>query len=366
MPESIHSGPAKLPAVSETPPPTGLIRILSVEDNRDHFELIGFALERSDPARQYAMQRVEDGPSFKAALDQGVDVILCDYNLPQFSPYAALRIMDERGSGVPLIVVTQAIGEEAAVNVLRHGAKDYLTKDKLGTLPQAIDRVLGERERALERESLARELEAAYARLKMLSSSLVVAQERERTLISRELHDVLGQTLTGMVIHLHAARRSTDAAAAAAYTDTAMQMAQEAVTQVRTLSFALRPAQLDLLGLTAAITTAVQRIAEPSGLAFEVTSRGIEPKKLRDTASVAVRIVQPRLLLETVGQEKTSLSDLHDELSADLDELRMHVQQMPALPVLVVAAPKSDGFSPTVSCELLAMPASSMPARLAA
>jgi signal transduction histidine kinase len=120
----------------------------------------------------------------------------------------------------------------------------------------------------------------------------VVAQERERTLISRELHDQLGQTLTGMVIHLHAAKRTSDPDATRNHTETAMEMAQAAVKQLKTLSFSLRPAQLDLLGLVAATQSAVQRIAEPAGLAFGVSSRGKEPAELGETASVALRLVQ--------------------------------------------------------------------------
>ena len=74
-----------------------------------------------------------------------------------------------------------------------------------------------------------------------------------------------------------------------------MQLAQEAVNQVRTLSFSLRPAQLDLLGLVSAVRTAAQRIAEPAGLALHVSARGTEPKRLHETASVFVRLVQEAL-----------------------------------------------------------------------
>jgi signal transduction histidine kinase len=271
------------------------IRLLCVEDNPDDVDLMGFALERADPQRRYVLHRVDDAAAFSDALQQDFDAILCDFNMPRFSPYAALQILVARRCGTPLVVVTRAIGEEAAVHVLRCGAKDYVTKDKLGTLPQIIDRVMTERRRVQEQERMGRELEAAYGRLKQLSARLVVAQERERTLISRELHDQLGQTLTGMVIHLHAAKRAADAAAAQKHTDTAMEMAQGAVSQVKTLSFSLRPAQLDLLGLVAAAQSAVQRIAEPAGLAFAVTSRGPEPKPPGETASVALRLVQEAL-----------------------------------------------------------------------
>jgi signal transduction histidine kinase len=271
------------------------VRLLCVEDNPDDVELMALALERGDPQRRYELQRVDDATAFSEALQNDFDVILCDFNMPRFSPYAALQILVARRSSTPLVVVTRAIGEEAAVHVLRCGAKDYLTKDKLGTLPQIIERVMTERQRMLEKERLDRELEAAYRRLKKLSARLVVAQERERTLISRELHDHLGQTLTGMVIHLHAAKRATDAGTARKHTDTAMDMAQGAVSQLKTLSFSLRPAQLDLLGLVAAVQTAVQRMAEPAGLAFAVTARGQEPKVLGETASVVVRLVQEAL-----------------------------------------------------------------------
>jgi signal transduction histidine kinase len=191
--------------------------------------------------------------------------------------------------------VTRAIGEEAAVHVLRCGAKDYLTKDKLGTLPQIIDRVMDDRRRAAEKEKLDRELEAAYQRLKQLSARIVVAQERERSLISRELHDHLGQTLTGVVIHLHAGQRAADPGAAQNHYQTAIEMANAAVRQLKTLSFSLRPAQLDLLGLTAAVQSAVQRIAEPAAVQWSVTARGDEPRELGEKASVVVRLAQEAL-----------------------------------------------------------------------
>ena len=271
------------------------VRLLCVEDNPDDIELLGLALNRADPQRRYEMVRVDEAIAFTEALQQDFDAILCDFNMPRFSPYAALQILLARQCATPLVLLTRAIGEEAAVHVLRCGAKDYVTKDKLGTLPQIIERVMEERRRVAEQQRLARELEDAYRRLKKLSARLVVAQERERTLISRELHDQLGQTLTGMVIHLHAAQRATSPEAARQHTDTAMEMAQGAVAQVKTLSFSLRPAQLDLLGLVAAVQTAVQRIAEPAGLEFSVSSRGEEPESLGPTASVVVRLVQEAL-----------------------------------------------------------------------
>ena len=281
------------------------IRLLCVEDNPDDIELLAQSLNRANPRRRYELHRVDDAGSFAKALEDGHDAILCDFNMPRFSPYAALQILVARRCPIPLVVLTRAIGEEAAVHVLRCGAKDYVTKDKLGTLPQIIDRVMADRRRVAEQERLTRELEAAYSRLKELSARVVAAQERERSLISRELHDQLGQTLTGMVIHLHAAKRSADADAVRRHMSTAMDMAQGAVEQVKTLSFALRPTQLDLLGIVAAVRGAVQHLAEPAGLAFAVTARGDEPGAPTETASVAVRLVQ-EAVTNTVRHAKAS------------------------------------------------------------
>jgi len=266
-----------------------------VDDNPNDTELLVIALERADPQRKYVIHRVEDRTLFAEALQDEFDVVLCDFNMPRFSPYAALHLLNERGCNTPLVVVTRAIGEDAAVNVLRHGAKDYVTKDKLGTLPQVINRVMSDRRRIVEQERMARELEAAYGRVKELSARLIVAQERERLVISRELHDHLGQTLTGVVIHLHAASRAADAQTAREHSETASAMAHAAIQQVKTLSFSLRPAQLDLLGLTAAVQALVQRLAEPAGLAFKVTVRGAEPKVPGANASVALRVLQEGL-----------------------------------------------------------------------
>lgn len=282
------------------------IRLLCVEDNPDDVELMGIALERADPSRRYELHRVDNAASFVAALEGDWDVILCDFNLPRFSPYAALQILVTRRCSIPLIVLTRAIGEEAAVHVLRCGAKDYLTKDKLGTLPQIIGRVLEERRRAEEKERVDAELQAAYARLKELSARFVLAQERERSHISRELHDQLGQTLTAVVIHLHAAERAPDPDVARKHGTTAAELANGALQQLKTLSFSLRPAQLDLLGLVPAVQSAMQRIAEPAGLLWEVTTRGTEPQKLEENAAVAVRLVQ-EALTNTVRHAGASL-----------------------------------------------------------
>jgi signal transduction histidine kinase len=275
-----------------TPDSTPTLRLLCVEDNPDDAELIALALERADASRRYVLQRVETGDAFAAALAEPFDIVLCDYNLPAFSPYGALELLERHGSRLPLVVVTRAIGEDAAVRLLRSGARDYVTKDKLGTLPQVIDRVLEDQRRAEEKRRLDRELAASYVRLKDLSARFVQAQERERSIISRELHDQLGQSLTAIMLHLHATERFDLPKEAAEHSRTATRLAQEALHQLKSLSFSLRPAQLDHLGMVAAVRSAAERLAAPAGLDARLSVRGVEPQPLGENAIAAVRLAQ--------------------------------------------------------------------------
>lgn len=280
---------------ARSPQASPTIRLLCVEDNPDDFELMALALERAAPGQTWELHRVDAADEFRQALADPPDVVLCDYHLPRFSPQEALTTLRELAWPAPLVVVTRAIGEEAAVDLLRLGARDYVTKDRLATLPPVIERVLAEREQAREKERLSAQLESAYRRLQALSARLVAAQERERDQLSHALHDELAQTLAGMVIHLHAARASRDPDQALAHTDTAIRMTQGAIEQLKSMSFSLRPAQLDLLGLVPTLETLVDREATPAGLRVTVQSRGTEPPGMGDKGAVAVRLVQQAL-----------------------------------------------------------------------
>jgi len=268
------------------------LRLLCAEDRAQDVELIALALDRADPSRRYQITRVDDAAAFAAALDDGLDAILCDYHMPRFSPAQALAILAEQRSPVPLVVVTHSIGEEAAVRMLRDGARDYVTKDRLGTLLQVIERVVQQRRMAEREVRLQRELTAAYQRLKGLSARAVAAQERERAVIARELHDVLGQTLTAVVFQLHAARKADDRGMTEGYIDSAVQLAHEAIEEIRTLSFALRPAQLDALGFVPAVESALREMAEPAGLQVRFATRGTPGAETDERAPVMLRLAQ--------------------------------------------------------------------------
>lgn len=115
---------------------SGPLRALILEGNPADAELVvaelryaGFDLE---------WERVDTRADFLAALSSRPDVVLADCRLLQFGAMPALELMTERRMAIPCIVVTGAQDEEQAIECLKHGAVDYLLKDRLSRLGQAV------------------------------------------------------------------------------------------------------------------------------------------------------------------------------------------------------------------------------------
>jgi signal transduction histidine kinase len=138
-------------------------------------------------------------------------------------------------------------------------------------------------------------LAEANARLRLVSEHLVGAEERERTRIARELHDGLGQMLTGVVIQLHAAQGSSDPVLSARCTANALALALDGIRQVKSMSFELRPAQLEMLGLVAAVKATLDRQRDSTGVHSVVRVRGSAPRQVLPTHYVGLRILQEAL-----------------------------------------------------------------------
>src|ERR1035437_1756923 len=128
------------------------LRMLLVEDNPRDAELIVAELHRAGFAPDW--QRVDTEPAYLAALDGGCDIILADYELPQFSGLRALELLQLSGRDIPLIVVSGTIGEDTAVAAMKQGATDYLLKGRLTRLAPAVNQ-------ALEQSRLRRERKQA-------------------------------------------------------------------------------------------------------------------------------------------------------------------------------------------------------------
>lgn len=114
-----------------------------LEDQPADAELIRYELRAA--GFEIEAVRVDTEAAFRIALRPPPDLILADYNLPQFDGLTALRMVRAEGLDVPFILISGSIGEEMAVESMRQGADDYLLKDRLARLGQAVRASLDQR-----------------------------------------------------------------------------------------------------------------------------------------------------------------------------------------------------------------------------
>ncbi|HVH30826.1 MAG TPA: PAS domain S-box protein, partial [bacterium] len=143
------------------------------------------------------------------------------------------------------------------------------------------------------RKATENKLNRTAARLRALSRRVVDLQETERREISRELHDEVGQALTGLKLLLEMATRQPKGAGDRL--QEALSIVGRLIIQVRTLTLDLRPPMLDDLGLLAALAWYVDRFSAQSGLQVQFQHYGIEQPLPPPLATAAYRIVQEGL-----------------------------------------------------------------------
>ena len=146
------------------------LRALILEDRASDVELMSHELRRA--GFKVDWQQVDNEADYCAHLDPALDIILADYSLPQFSALRALQLLRERGLDIPFIVITGSIGEEVAVECMHQGAADYLLKDRLARLGQAIEQALERKRLRAERRQAEETLRESEARYKRLADSI--------------------------------------------------------------------------------------------------------------------------------------------------------------------------------------------------
>lgn len=284
------------------------LRILIVEDRETDTELIVRELKRHGYDPQWT--RVDQEDDFLAELTNSYDLITADAIMPQFSAIRVLELLQEHQREIPCIIVSGSIGEEEAVALIRAGAADYLMKDRLGRLGQAIryvldqhrlrrehhhthqalvslnadlERRIAERtakleevnqqlaqelaerkqielrlrqhEATLERRVAARttQLERSHGRLRRLVSELTLTEQRERKQLASELHDYLAQLLVVTKLKIDQLSRNQLDNRSAQLVQEAGSSLDQALTYSRTLVAQLSPTVLFTQGLVAAL-----------------------------------------------------------------------------------------------------------------
>ena len=152
--------PVTGPAISANPwLPVTPIRLLIIEDC--HLDALSLVEELQRGGYAPTFLRVETAESMSEALArQTWDAILSDHVMPNFSAFAALQVLQAARLDLPFIVVSGAIGEETAVDLMKAGANDYIVKGHYPRLIPALERELREaagRERRRQAEAALRE-----------------------------------------------------------------------------------------------------------------------------------------------------------------------------------------------------------------
>ena len=138
-------------------------------------------------------------------------------------------------------------------------------------------------------------LQQSRERLRELAAYINTMREEQRARIARELHDVVGGMLTSMKLDIQRInRRSNDPELKVIVADL-LQLAQESIDTVRTISEDLRPGALDHLGLSAAMQAMLRQFSERTEVASQLLAEGFDVQLSQARATAAYRICQEAL-----------------------------------------------------------------------
>lgn len=267
--------------------------VLLLESSETLRKTLGDFLAQNAPRLTLVAMPTLDGLDRALASRVAFDAVIVGPNPGTQGPLDALRKIHSHSVGAPVLVLAARNDGETAVAAFKLGAQDYILQQEgylselvfslhsllrradTDRLNQRLTRDLAELNRSLEAQVATRtqELSAEVAvrqkaerhaaehavRLQILSKRLFKIQEDERRAIARELHDHLGQILTGLKMQLEAlvkaAGDKTGATAASMQENLAesLSLATELMAHVRELTQQFRPRILDDLGLRAAL-----------------------------------------------------------------------------------------------------------------
>lgn len=184
-----------------------MIKILHLEDSIYDAELISELIRSS--GYEVEIKFVGDGPQYLEALQNSkFDIILSDFALPGFDAFGALEAARRLDSTVPFICVSGSIGEEIAVDLLQRGATDYILKDRLARLPNAMKRALETaREKRLREEFEHRLIESEKQYRELYDNSMLGLYRSDPEgiflLVNKALVKMLGYTEKDELLYIN-------------------------------------------------------------------------------------------------------------------------------------------------------------------
>ena len=307
------------------------IKLLLVDDDEDDYVIIRDLLSEIDWANFDLHWASTYAAAQEAAKSGDHHMFLVDYRLGERDGLELMRWLRLQGSTAPVILLTAFGDLDLDMKAMRDGAADYLEKD--GITASLLERSI---RYTMEREKHLALLRNSQMELRLLSSKLIEAQENERKLIARELHDSIGASLTAIIYGLEEALDSACGEHATQLREV-LAMAQETVEETRRISSNLRPSILDDLGILATINWFVRQfqglydsiniekhievkegqVAEPLKIAiYRIVQEALNNAAKHseaDTVRISLRLTEERLELTItdngIGFDQATLLD---------------------------------------------------------
>ncbi len=201
--------------------------------------------------------------ALRLALKNDFAVILLDVRMPGMDGFETARIIRsrERSRLTPIIFLTAAADEMSAMfRGYEAGAVDYLPKPVVPEILKAKVAVFVELFRKSER------LRESEEKLRRLAAHLISVREEERTHIAREIHDELGQVLTGLKMEVTWLAKRLKEKPLIEKTDSMCKLIDTTVQTVRKIATGLRPEMLDDMGLIAAVAWQAKEFQKRTGI----------------------------------------------------------------------------------------------------
>ena len=245
--------------------------------------------------------------ALRRVLEDDFAAILMDVRMPGIDGFTTAAMIRERSRSrnTPIIFMTAAMEDVGAMfRGYRAGAVDYLAKPVVAEVLRsklAVFIGLHDMNRMLsaelaERAMTEQRLRASEENLRALAGHLQSVREEERIHIAREIHDELGQALTGLKFDINALAKGCAADPAVAERTANLGLAiDRIINSVRRIASGLRPEVLDEIGLSAAVEWLAREFSRRTGIRckVEIDPAFVDPDKERSTA--VFRILQELL-----------------------------------------------------------------------
>jgi signal transduction histidine kinase len=201
--------------------------------------------------------------ALRLALKNDFAVLLLDVRMPGIDGFETARLIRsrERSKSTPIIFLTAAADEMTSMfRGYEVGAVDYLMKPVIPEVLKSKVAVFVELFRKSER------LRESEDKLRRLAAHLISIREEERAHIAREIHDELGQVLTGLKMEVTWLAKRLKDKPLIDKTDSMCALIDSSVQTVRKIATGLRPEMLDDMGLVAAVGWQAKEFQKRTGI----------------------------------------------------------------------------------------------------